>query len=196
MDLFQTVAVGALVLILVTCLVRRSEALRRYCIPAAVVGGLVFSFCTLALHSADVLVITFDETLRDVFMRLSFCSVGFTASASMLRSGGRTVLVMTACKDNGNPEPEFSYMSSGFLVTLRPKGYTKSIDIQALELDDMDKKIIQAMIDDPSVRMKELCSITGLSDRAVRYRIDDLKQKGIVTREGSKKSGNWKVSLP
>ena len=30
--------------------------------------------------------------------------------------------VMAACKENGNPEPEFSYMSSGFLVILRPKG--------------------------------------------------------------------------
>ena len=87
-------------------------------------------------------------------------------------------------------------MSLGFLVTLRPKGYTKPIDIQALELDDVDTKIIQAMVDNPLIHMKELCSLTGLSDRAVRYHIDSLKQKGIVMREGSRKSGTWKVSLP
>ena len=64
--------------------------------------------------------------------------------------------VMDACRDNGNPEPEFSYMSSGFLVMLRPKGYTKPVDIQALGLDDVDTKIVKAMIDDPSIRMKGL----------------------------------------
>ena len=104
--------------------------------------------------------------------------------------------VMAACKENGNPEPEFSYMSSGFLVTLRPKGYSKPIDIQALELDDVDTKIIQAMIDNPSIRMKDISSILGLSERVVRYRIDKLRDKGLVVRDGSKKAGVWKIILP
>ncbi|MDD4112864.1 MAG: sodium/glutamate symporter, partial [Herbinix sp.] len=37
-----------------TLLVSRSSLLRRYCIPAAVMGGLIFAMIHLALHSAGV----------------------------------------------------------------------------------------------------------------------------------------------
>ena len=103
--------------------------------------------------------------------------------------------VLSACRENGNPEPEFSYMSSGFMVTLRPKGYTEPIDFRDLGLDDTDSKIIQAMIDDPSIRIFSLCDMVGLSDKTVRQRINRLKGEGIVVREGSKKAGVWKVRL-
>ena len=57
---------------------------------------------------------------------------------------------MSTHMENGNLESEFSFMSSGFLVTFGPKGYTKPVDIQALELDDVDTRIIHAIIGDPS----------------------------------------------
>lgn len=64
--------------------------------------------------------------------------------------GQGTNKVMSTYMKNGNLESEFSYMSSGFLVTFRPNGYTKRVDIQALELDDVDTRIIHAIIGDPS----------------------------------------------
>ena len=39
LDIYQTAAMGALALALGLVLVRKSKTLRRFCIPAAVVGG-------------------------------------------------------------------------------------------------------------------------------------------------------------
>lgn len=94
LDMYQSAAVGALVLVIGGFLVMKSPLLRKFCIPAAVVGGLLFSIVMLFLHEGDVVGITFDETIKDICMRVFFCSVGFMASFSMLRSGGRILVIM------------------------------------------------------------------------------------------------------
>lgn len=93
-DVYQSAAIGAVLLAVGILLVRRSEVLRRFCIPAAVVGGLLFSVIGLVLYSADVAEVDFDGTLKDVFMMVFFCSVGFMASSRMLRAGGRMVVIL------------------------------------------------------------------------------------------------------
>lgn len=100
--------------------------------------------------------------------------------------------VLSACKENGNPEPEFSYMSNGLLVTLRPKTRRDIAagDVEAV-LDPGDCAIISILKANPSASVAEISSETGLSNRIVRYRIDKLRKKDIVTREGSKKTGKW-----
>ncbi|MBR4202556.1 MAG: sodium/glutamate symporter [Candidatus Methanomethylophilaceae archaeon] len=94
LDMYQSAAVGALVLVIGGFLVMKSPLLRKFCIPAAVVGGLLFSIVMLFLHEGDVVGITFDDTIKDICMRVFFCSVGFMASFSMLRSGGRILVIM------------------------------------------------------------------------------------------------------
>ena len=94
MDLYQSAAVGALVLVLGLIIVKHSPELRKFCIPAAVVGGLLSSLILLLLHEGDVMEITFDETLKNVCMRAFFCSVGFMASFKLLKAGGRLVTIM------------------------------------------------------------------------------------------------------
>lgn len=94
LDMYQTAALGALALALGIFLVRRSETLRRFCIPAAVVGGLVLALANSAMYAADVAELDFDETLKNVFMMAFFCSVGFMASFRMLRRGGKLVVVL------------------------------------------------------------------------------------------------------
>ena len=96
LDIYQTAAMGALALALGLVLVRKSKTLRRFCIPAAVVGGLVFALVNCLLHSADIAEFDFDETLKNVFMMAFFCSVGFMASFRMLKQGGKLVVVLLA----------------------------------------------------------------------------------------------------
>ena len=93
-DIFQSAAVAAVILVVGLYLVKRSETLRRFCIPAAVVGGLLFAVLSLILYSSDVVEFHFDETLKNVFMMAFFCSVGFMASARMLKAGGRMVVIL------------------------------------------------------------------------------------------------------
>lgn len=94
MDMYQSAAIGAVVLVFGWYLVNKIPSLRRFCIPAAVVGGLIFSVGMLILHSGNVIEITFNETIKDICMRVFFCSVGFMASFKMLKSGGKILLIM------------------------------------------------------------------------------------------------------
>jgi glutamate:Na+ symporter, ESS family len=96
LDMYQTAAVAALVLALGILLVKRSGTLRKYCIPAAVVGGLIFAFLHLVLYTAGIMEFVFDTTLQTLFMITFFCSIGFMASFRMLKSGGKLVLILLA----------------------------------------------------------------------------------------------------
>lgn len=63
--------------------------------------------------------------------------------------------------------------------------------------DSMDmslhEKIMNAMKKKPTIIASELAALFGLSDRQVRRVIKELKDDGRIIREGSTKSGNWKV---
>lgn len=74
----------------------RIALLRRYCIPAPVVGGLLYALIHLAVRSAGILEVEADMTLKNVFMVAFFCSVGYTASFKMLKKGGIQTIVFLA----------------------------------------------------------------------------------------------------
>ena len=94
LDMFQSAALGALVLIIGIFLVERVAFFRKYCIPSAVVGGLIISIIMLLLHEGGGFEVNIDETFKDICMNLFFCSIGFMASFSMIKSGGRMVLIV------------------------------------------------------------------------------------------------------
>ncbi|MCQ2071413.1 MAG: sodium/glutamate symporter, partial [archaeon] len=96
LDVYQSTALGAIVMVLGLFLVNRSETLRKFCIPAAVAGGLVFAILNTVLHYGDIAEFHFDETLKNVMMTVFFCSVGFMASFRMLKVGGRLVVLLLA----------------------------------------------------------------------------------------------------
>ena len=88
LDLYQATAVAALVLLLGRVLVSKIAILRKYCIPAPVVGGFIYAILHTILRGMGILEIQGDMTLQSVFMTAFFCSVGFTASFRMLKKGG------------------------------------------------------------------------------------------------------------
>ena len=88
LDMYQATAVAALVLLLGRVLVAKISILRRYCIPAPVVGGFLYAIVHTIVRGMGILEISCDMTLKNVFMVAFFCSVGFTASFRMLKKGG------------------------------------------------------------------------------------------------------------
>lgn len=94
LDMYQSAAVAAIVLGMGIFLVKKIPVLRKFCIPTAVIGGLLFSVAMLITHSADLMEVTMDETIREICMRIFFCSIGFLASFAMLRAGGKMVIIM------------------------------------------------------------------------------------------------------
>ena len=94
LDMYQSAGVGVAALLLGIVLTRYIPFLRRFCIPAPVSGGLLFSLLTLALYGFFGVECSFDGTVKDLCMMLFFTSVGFQSDLSMLKKGGRPLLVM------------------------------------------------------------------------------------------------------
>lgn len=95
-DMYQTLAIAVLVLILGKFLKKKINFLERFCIPAPVVGGLLFAIFTCILYALGIAEIGFDDTLREVCMVFFFTSVGFQANLKVLKSGGKALIVFLA----------------------------------------------------------------------------------------------------
>lgn len=92
-DMYQTLALSVVVLMLGQFLKQKINFLEKFCIPSPVVGGLIFSVLTCILYSTGVVKFTFDDTLREVCMVFFFTSVGFQANLKVLKSGGKALAI-------------------------------------------------------------------------------------------------------
>ena len=87
-NMYQAAGLAVLMLVIGRMLVARIEFLRKYCIPAPVVGGLIFAILHVILRSMGILEFNMDTTLQTVFMTAFFCSVGYMAAFKELKKGG------------------------------------------------------------------------------------------------------------
>ena len=93
LNLYQTVAVAVVVFYGGNFLKKKVNAFQKYCIPAPVIGGIIFALMTLGLNLAGIMTIETDETMKNVFQTLFFTSVGYTASLKLLKKGGLQVAI-------------------------------------------------------------------------------------------------------
>ena len=91
--MYQTMALAVVALFVGAYLRRRIHFLEAFCIPAPVIGGLVFAIITCVLYVAGIMDLEFDETIKNVCMVLFFTSVGFQANMKVLKSGGKDLLI-------------------------------------------------------------------------------------------------------
>lgn len=94
LDMIQTAGVGALALVLGMWMTRRITFLQKFCVPSPVSGGILFSLLTLALYLLTDVEVSFDGTLKDVFMLAFFTSVGFQSDLKVLKQGGRLLVLL------------------------------------------------------------------------------------------------------
>lgn len=97
LDMYQTLAVAVAVLYLGGFLKKKVKFLETFCIPAPVVGGLIFAVASCILHVFGIVGFNFDETLKTVCMVMFFTSVGFQANVKVLRAGGKSLIVFVLC---------------------------------------------------------------------------------------------------
>ena len=91
--MYQTLAVAVLVLLLGNYLKKKIYFLQKFCIPAPVIGGLIFAIMTCICYVTGIAEFSFDDTLREVCMVFFFTSVGFQANLKVLKSGGKSLIV-------------------------------------------------------------------------------------------------------
>lgn len=94
LDMIQTAGIGALALLVGMVLTRKVAFLQKFCVPSPVSGGIIFSLITLALYGWFHVEVSFDGTLKDVFMLAFFTSVGFQSDLKVLKQGGKLLVIM------------------------------------------------------------------------------------------------------
>ena len=85
--------ISVLFLMLGNAIYKKSKFIRRLCIPAPVVGGLIFAVINLLLHSFAKIEIEFDETIYNFFALLFFTTLGYAINLNVLKKAGKLILI-------------------------------------------------------------------------------------------------------
>jgi ESS family glutamate:Na+ symporter len=92
----QTIALAVVMYFIGMAIRRRVPFLTRFCISAPVVGGLLFALLATVLRLNGIIGFEFDESLQRALMIMFFTTIGMGAAASLLKKGGRPLLIFSA----------------------------------------------------------------------------------------------------
>jgi len=96
LDMIQTAGLAVIMFLIGDKIVGKSKILKKYCIPAAVVGGLIFTFAHLIGIQTGTFSFVFDQTLKSFFMIGFFSTIGFTVSYRIVKQGGVAIGILFA----------------------------------------------------------------------------------------------------
>ena len=88
LDMIQSLGIAILAFILGNKIKEKSEFLKKFFIPAPVIGGLIVSFVVFILKTSGSFDIEFDQVLQDFFMNIFFASIGLACSFKALKKSG------------------------------------------------------------------------------------------------------------
>lgn len=91
-DVYQTLAIAVVALIIGDLARKKISVLNRFCIPSPVIGGMLFAVLVCILHCFGIADIVFEDDLREICMVFFFTSVGFQADIKLLRTGGKDLV--------------------------------------------------------------------------------------------------------
>ena len=94
LNIYQTLAAATAVYYIGVLLRIKVPFLRRYCLPAPVIGGIIFAILNAVLYTNGIWTYQQDTIMQNVCMMLFFTSIGYTASISLIRKGGSLVAKM------------------------------------------------------------------------------------------------------
>ena len=94
LDMYQTLALAVLVLMLGKFLRERVRLLDKFCIPAPVIGGTIFSIVNCILYTEGIWHYGPDTVMQNWCMMLFFTSIGYMASLRLILRGGYLVFKM------------------------------------------------------------------------------------------------------
>ena len=89
----MTLALAALLLLIGYSAKRKLTILNKYCIPAPVVGGFLFMFLTWLGHISGTFKFNFENIFQSTFMLAFFTTVGLGASFTLLKKGGKLLII-------------------------------------------------------------------------------------------------------
>ena len=93
LDMYQTMAVAVVALLLGKFLRNKIYIFNKFCIPSPVIGGLIFAILTCICYNVRIAEFEFNDVLKEVCMVFFFTSVGFQANLKVLKQGGKSLIV-------------------------------------------------------------------------------------------------------
>ncbi|WP_121603755.1 sodium/glutamate symporter [Virgibacillus sp. Bac332] len=93
MNQVTTLFIAIAVFLLGGYLNKRIRFLERFCIPAPVVGGLLFAILVTLLKGLHLVNINLDTSLQSLFMLTFFTTVGLGASFGLIKLGGKLLII-------------------------------------------------------------------------------------------------------
>lgn len=97
LNMYLTLTLAVLVLYLGMFLRKKVKVLETFCIPAPVIGGMIFAIVSCVLYVTGIVEFQFDETLKNICMIIFFTSVGFQANLKVLKKGGAKLIIFLIC---------------------------------------------------------------------------------------------------
>lgn len=93
-DMFTTLMLAVLAIYFGDFLRKIFPLLKKYCLPASVVGGTVFALISLLLFKMGIVQLDFDyKAINQLFYCIFFAASGAAASMALLKKGGKLVAI-------------------------------------------------------------------------------------------------------
>lgn len=94
LGMFETLALAVLAIYLGNFLRKMFPVLKKYCLPASVVGGTVFAAISMVLYYSNIAELAFEfKAVNSLFYCIFFAASGAAASLSLLKQGGKLVVI-------------------------------------------------------------------------------------------------------
>ena len=136
-----------------------------------------------------------NPVLADLFARMNFME---------RRGSGLKKITDKTNKlfDDGRNHVEFDSDSDFFKVTIYNANYNVNESNDNLQgqngtvngtVNKTEKMILELLLSDSNLTVADLIQKTGKAERTVKRGLASLKEKGLIERVGSDKTGYWKV---
>ena len=94
LTMFHTLGLAVIAIYIGEWVRSKVPALKKYCLPAAVVGGTIVSIISLCLYYGNIVELSFDyKAANTLFYCIFFAASGAAASMSLLEKGGKLVII-------------------------------------------------------------------------------------------------------
>jgi len=94
LTMFHTLGLAVLSIYLGEWIRNKFPALKKYCLPGAVIGGTIVSIISLLLYNYNIVELSFDyKAANTLFYCIFFAASGAAASMSLLKKGGKLVII-------------------------------------------------------------------------------------------------------
>lgn len=124
--------------------------------------------------------------LADIFARMKFMDRRGSGFDKIVNGTNRLF-------DENENHVEFYATETHFSVVIYNANYQNDKINDKAKLSDNAEKILNAIINKPSITRKELEEVIGKKESTVNRAIRKLKDQGYIAEKDSDKNGEWKI---